>query len=147
QVQEADDKKNIFEDHVMITRALGGRQLKALPKIRLGQPKPFDDKWERVIPLANENIRQRLTLLTPYCARVDTFQYALVSGYLTQELGPTVVLDLLRKHPDLRDGDSPDVEKRMRIFRFCMQAGWIQEATKELDKIEKDFPDEKKRVT
>jgi hypothetical protein len=91
---------------------------------------------------------QRLTELTPYYVRVDSLKYNWTSYYLTRELGPEAVRKLLAQHPDLKEkGDKTDVLKRWTLFRFLVQAGWYDEAEKELDRIQKDKLDTDDKIT
>jgi pimeloyl-ACP methyl ester carboxylesterase len=111
----------------------------------------FNEKWERSVKVQTEGgtVRetQRLTVLTPYFARVDALRHRWTSGYLTRELGPAVVGDLLASSPDLKGKDGkPDAAKRFRAYRFLVQAGWYDEARKELGQIQKEFPDQREKV-
>ncbi len=112
---------------------------------------PWNDKWERTIkaegPKGRVDIPQRLVQLTPHFARVDALRYYWSSHFLTREFDPAVLRSLLRDHPDLKPtGSRDDAAKRLRIYRFFVQAGWYDEAEKELQGIVKDFPDQKEQV-
>jgi acetyl esterase/lipase len=113
---------------------------------------PWDAKWDRIIKYDSATrgkiqIKQHLSILTPHYVRIDARQYSWDPCYLTREFNPAEVRQLLLNHPDLKmTGDSKDARKRMRLFYFFAQAGLYEEAAKELDGIQKDFPGEKERV-
>src|SRR5262249_46734566 len=69
---------------------------------------PFDSKWERTIEIQPAkgkamDSKQRMTLLTPYCACVESSRFRWQMMYLTRELGPETVRQLLFSHPDLKE--------------------------------------------
>src|SRR5205823_2448117 len=112
---------------------------------------PFNDRWQRDVKLVNPQgvttFQQRLTALSPYAARVDSINYPWRVCYFTQELGLEAVKKLLDTYPDPNDANgSMDIEKRMKRFRFLLQAGWLLAAQEELDLAQKEFPAEKERV-
>jgi predicted esterase len=112
---------------------------------------PWDAKWERHFkaegPQGRIDITQRMTVLTPYLAKVQATRYTWYSYFLTREFDPAAVRSLLIQHPDLKlAGNREDAPKRLRIYRFFVQAGWYDEAEKELQEIQKDFPDQKEQV-
>jgi predicted esterase len=98
-------------------------------------------------PQGRASIDQNLTILTPQFARIDAINYTWTAFYRTTELGPEMVRSLAEQHPDVREeAGKPDPEKRIKLFRFLAQSGWLDEAGKELDRLLKDMPGEKKRV-
>ena len=114
---------------------------------------PWDKNWDRTLTLlANTGqkykIDQRMTLLTPDYVRVDAKRYNWVAYFLTSELDPEVVKDLLYDHPDLKQtGDAAkDVDKRFRVVNFLIRAKMLDMAAAELNRIQQDFPDQKERV-
>ena len=112
---------------------------------------PWDDKGERTVKIRGPNtaatITQRVTVLTPYYLRADSLRYRWPVLYLTREYDPATVRGLLVNHPDLKPkGDSDDVLKRFRVFRFLLQAGWYEQADEELKAIAADLPDEKEKL-
>jgi pimeloyl-ACP methyl ester carboxylesterase len=156
-----------------------------LPVMGVVEATPWDNKtWKREYYFRSNNAakvgcKQALAELTPFFARLDAitkFQWS--SGYLTRELGPDVVYQLLRGHPELQDdyvpppprrpfvrrkpgekAQAPEKPKppekptvaviaarRMRICDFLVQAGWFDLADKELDRLLRDYPDQRKRV-
>jgi hypothetical protein len=112
----------------------------------------FNSKWERTqevfLPLRNARIKtpQRLVWLTPEYARVDFLNYHCDAYYLTRELGPDLARSLakmwLDKQKDLKD----ETYKRLQLFNFLRQAGWLDHADKELDALLKAYPKEESLV-
>jgi pimeloyl-ACP methyl ester carboxylesterase len=116
----------------------------------------FDAKWERNVKLQSDdegykgtyNIRQRITHLNGHAAKVESVTYPWNLYFFTQELGLDTVKKLLDTHPDLQESkdDPPDIEKRMKRFRFLLQATYLQAAEEELNRALKDLPNEKERI-
>jgi predicted esterase len=115
----------------------------------------WNSAWSREFyfqgPRGKVGMRQHLGFLSPSWARVDaTTKFFYSAAYRTSEFGADTVLSLLQKHPQFQEG--PKVKKetipalRMRIVDFMAQAGWLEHAGKELDRLVKDFPDQKARV-
>jgi pimeloyl-ACP methyl ester carboxylesterase len=63
--------------------------------------------------------------------------------YKTRELDPATVRGLVDSFYQIHKKDFTEPQKRMEIFRFLYQAGWYDEAEKELDDLIKEFPAEK----
>jgi pimeloyl-ACP methyl ester carboxylesterase len=119
----------------------------------------FDANWKRTlkyqplkktvanpdkVPLTTD---QRLTYLTPYCARVESSRHLWHQMYLTRELGPDVVRQLLYTHPDLREKEGQvDPAKRAKVIRFLKQAGFYETAGQELEQWLKDAPSHKDKI-
>lgn len=148
------DSKNLNEGADIVAlqrpiiRAYGFRME---PILRIDEITAWDDKWERLSRLQSDqgrlNVQQRMSLLTPHFARVDGLKYAWSSFYMTRELGPDTVRFLLNRHPDMQEKNGkPDAVKRFRMYRFLVQAGWLDLADQELETILKDLPDQKEKV-
>lgn len=114
----------------------------------------WDKRWERKISVyvqdrdSRFDIVQRMTLLTPEHCRVDTMRINWIPYYFTKELGPDTLRKLLEQHYT-NDKDSKNLkegEKRLEIFRFMYQTGWLEQAGKELDEIMTDHPDVKSQA-
>lgn len=154
QLEAVENKGNGQErDIVKFTNPLyPGFGLRILPFMSAGPTTDWDDQWQRdftlITPANRIKVKQRINLLTPHYARIDAvYQYAWNAYYLTDELGPRTVRDLLAKHRTLKmNGDKDDVAKRFRIYRFLVQAGWYDLAEEELRSIEKDLPAEKTHI-
>ncbi|MBM4071896.1 MAG: hypothetical protein FJ271_23665 [Planctomycetes bacterium] len=114
----------------------------------------WDKRWERKISVyvrdrdSRFDIVQRMTLLTPEYCRVDTLRINWVPYYFTKELGPDTLRKLLENHyASDKDAKSLNAgEKRLEIFRFLYQAGWLEHAGMELDEIMKAHPDVKSQA-
>jgi pimeloyl-ACP methyl ester carboxylesterase len=128
------------------TRLGGGLSLDKVWQIE--ETEPWDDKWERVIKLKTStrrvDIKQRLTLLTPTYVRIDALTYNWVSYYLTSELGPDAVRGLIFQYRQQKP--LPELERRLEVYRFFLQAGWRDQAAKELDLLVKALPEQKEKV-
>src|SRR5205807_6306220 len=66
--------------------------------------------------------------------------------YLTTEFHPDEVRDLLRHRRLTAKQRKDKLGQRLLVYRFLAQAGWYDEAAKELTAIAKDFPAEKERL-
>jgi len=122
------------------------------PITEFGKTTPWNDKWERTVVVGTESGQvkadQHLGLLTPQYLRIDALKYNWSPFYFTKELKPEMVRGLLAKYPsDVKEMiGQPENIKRFRIFRFLVQAGWYDDAEKELERILKDLPNEKEKV-
>src|SRR5205814_6642957 len=83
-----------------------------------------------------------------YATKIESIGYPWNLYYLTQELGLDTVRKLLDNHPDTKEkkDDPPDIEKRMKRFRFLLQGTWLLAAEEELNRALKDIPNEKERI-
>jgi dienelactone hydrolase len=150
-VDEGDPDTNVRGDFLEFRVPLTQNRPQQLPKqARLERYTPFNANWQRDAFLVNDlgryRIMQRLTSLTPFAARVESTQYRWNVHYLTDELGRDAVKELLANHPDLKETAGPEIEKRMKRFRFMLQAGWLLDAEEELNKALADVPAEKDRI-
>ncbi len=110
----------------------------------------FDDNWNRTVRfrtgLTKERTRhERLLALTPYYAHTQATQdYAWLTMYLTRELGPGVIRNLLSSHPDFTDdpklNPADRAEHHLRYCNFMIQAGFDDEALVELARLDADNP-------
>jgi pimeloyl-ACP methyl ester carboxylesterase len=152
--EEGVENKNLDReaDFVRLTR-----QVRNLDNFRL-QPNmvvteigELNSKWERTVTIEAPNSRfqtgQRIVLLTPHAARVESLRYVWAPCYLTSEFPPDKLRTLLYEHPDLKPTGKPDdAAKRFRAARFLQQANLYDLAEKEYQSIAKDFPDQKDKV-
>jgi pimeloyl-ACP methyl ester carboxylesterase len=115
----------------------------------------WDHGWERHLtirtPDGAEKLPQHIGGLTPYWARADSMgKYFWSAAYLTRELGPKTVSDLLATHPDFQEprgmADAERARRRWRLCDFYVQAGWFDYADQEMDRMLIDLPGEKERV-
>ncbi len=105
-------------------------------------------------------LSQHMTHLTPHYARVVANSvdpvtrrnnpYPWTAYYRTREFGPEGVLTLLSLHKDTKDNpalkEDERADRRFQIFNFLVQAGWLDAAQKELERIKADFPGQKDKV-
>jgi predicted esterase len=139
-------------DPVILQRTIGHFHGKAVsPLVQILGTTPWNDKWERTLRMQTTSgpadIKQRVVVLTPQIARVEALNRTWGSTFLTRELGIETIRKFLASHPDLKlKGDASDAGRRLRVFRFLLQAGYYDEAEKELDEIQKAFPEEKDKI-
>jgi pimeloyl-ACP methyl ester carboxylesterase len=116
---------------------------------------PWDEKWNRTVQFRSglhvKKLEQHLLTLTPYYARADaTARWLWPAVYMTRELGPDVVRELLSSHPDFQEDRklSPDAlnARRFRICDFFAQAGWYDEAESEMGRLLADKPSEQDKA-
>ena len=137
----------------------------ALPPIRqVVEVGDWTDGWDRsyeyLKPGSDKPVKlsQHLFDLNPYYAQVNAnsvdhvdpnkfYYYPWSSFYRTRELGPDVVANLMTREQQATRGpaktDEERVKRRLEIFNFFVQTGWMDEAEKELARLRKDFPKEK----
>ncbi len=109
----------------------------------------FDEGWNRTVRfrsgLRERTRHERLLALTPYYAHTQSTQdYAWLTMYLTRELGPGVIRNLLSSHPDFTDdpklNPADRAEHHLRYCNFMIQAGFDDEALAELARLDADNP-------
>ncbi len=125
-----------------------------------GTPPQWSDTWSRRFvfltrningQLVDINVPQHINTLTPYWAEVQSRgRFFWGCAYLTRELGPETVQSLLASHPDFQDNKNLPADKRasirLRKADFFAQAGFLDLAEKELDRLLADLPEQKERV-
>jgi predicted esterase len=79
---------------------------------------------------------------SPYGVRMATRNYRWRAGYLTQEFPPTELLPMLNRQLN-KNKKEPPLARRMRLFRFGVQAGWFEYAEAEMKSLLNDFPEQK----
>jgi pimeloyl-ACP methyl ester carboxylesterase len=155
QVQDVDEKEVIKVKELVVLRQ------KFTPFTTAQRVEPFgpilevtnfDGNWDRTFKYQPTKggpflTKQKMTHLNPYFAAVESQRHLWQAMYLTRELGPDAVVGLLHSHPDLKEkAGAVDPEKRMKVFRFLLQAGWHNAAEQELNRLLTDAPAEKDRV-
>jgi Esterase PHB depolymerase len=157
QKQVADlDKKDVDRERglIVLQRRIPRLDHFKVPAGRYLDIGPWSDKWDRTLtlqvgpsPNSTREISQHLSVLTPHYARIDARRYNWDGHYLTQELKPDEIRDLLYKHPDLKlKRDSSDAAKRLRVAQFFAQAEMYDPALAELDTLERALPAEKQKA-
>ncbi|HSQ55559.1 MAG TPA: hypothetical protein VLM40_07420 [Gemmata sp.] len=106
----------------------------------------FNAKWMRTLTIRNPDgtkdlVNQQITYLDPYYCYIWSNSHSWRLGYRTSEMDPAMIRKLLSTHPDLVEiPGKPDAGKRIAMARFMLDAGWLQLARDDLDKIKKDVP-------
>ena len=106
----------------------------------------FDPKWKRTLTARAgtggfHKITQQVTHLDPYCCYVVSTTHFWTQTFRTSEMGPEKVRKLLVSHPLLaEEPGKPDPLKRLAVARFMLDAGWLQPARDDLERVRKDFP-------
>ncbi|HVL10966.1 MAG TPA: PHB depolymerase family esterase [Gemmata sp.] len=106
----------------------------------------FNEKWFRtlVVDLPGgtiDKINQQITYFDPYYCYIWSNSHNWRLAYRTSEMDPKRVRKLLSTHPDLAEQPGkPEAAKRVAIGRFMLDAGWLQLAREDLERIKKDFP-------
>lgn len=129
----------------------------ALPgKWEIEEFPPFNSKWERILHMTvagnKVDVRQRLTFLSPEYLRVDAVRFDWIAYYKTRELDPQTIRTLIQNHHILTKKADPkknekESDRRLQIYRFLLQAGWHDEAEKEIESIIEAFPSLKDQFT
>jgi hypothetical protein len=151
-VQDVENKDRRSDDEILIRQARRIRTGRLPSAATIVEASDFDANWRRILkidsPMGPYRIEQAVIVLTPRFCRVDALDYAWTTYFLTQEVGPKTARYLLSKHPELleKPGEPIDYEKRMRIYRFMVQAKWYDAAEAELDLLAKDLPTEKAKI-
>src|SRR5262249_26438701 len=78
--------------------------------------------------------------------RVEAKQHDWNLAYLTSEFKPAEILALLKNHEELKETDGPNLDKRVKVIRFCIQAGWMAEAKRLAEELGKVLPGEKEKA-
>lgn len=113
---------------------------------------PWNERWDRVLKLDADRgkvqISQHLSILTPYYARVDSKSYNWSPHYLTAEFNPDELRRIILLHPDIKitPTTKDTAKRRYKVFRFFVQAGMLEAAQAELDRIQQDLPDQKEQI-
>lgn len=110
---------------------------------------PWDNNGRRNVRVATPhktfNVEQNITALTPYFLRVGARRQIWTCSMLTREFDPQLLLKIIRTHLEAKKNPN-QLEDRFRLFRFCVQAEWFEEAEKELAGMLTDFPKEKEKI-
>ncbi|MFO0965846.1 MAG: hypothetical protein U0793_09725 [Gemmataceae bacterium] len=126
-----------------------------LPGWSLEEVGEWNSKWQRSLrfsvttstrPLEME---QRIVLMSNYQIQIETRHYHWNIAYFTREWGAekvrTFIWDFMKEQKAYKDKD--ELDKRLDIARFLNEAGWHKEADEELEKLERKFFEQVKRIT
>ncbi len=111
----------------------------------------WTDKGERTVsfstPEGAKTMRQKVGLMTPrftWVCTLDGYKWNLM--YATQEFEPKkareILLQIFSEVKPLKDMKPP--QKFLKVAGFMQEAGWFNEAERELVAITENYPDEKK---
>jgi pimeloyl-ACP methyl ester carboxylesterase len=114
---------------------------------------PWNEHWEREITLRTAQggkvkVNQRITSLSPESIKVESKSHDWQVYYNTKEFDPKVVRDLVYQHfskkkDKKKDGD---IEIRLKVYEFLLQAEFTAQAEKEVDDLLRDFPTEQSKI-
>ena len=115
---------------------------------------PWDEKWQRTYKIRHAagtlTVPQQIAFLSPYWFRIDaTKYYSWSEAHLTRELTAEQAREMLNNHPDFDEKNLKEdavVGRRLKAYLFFAQAGWFDEAERELNRIEKDYPNRKEQL-
>ena len=108
----------------------------------------YNAKWIRTLTVAvpgsaPDRIDQQITYMDPYYIYIVSATHLWRLTYRTAEWDPALVRKLLQMHPDIAEPDGRcDPAKRIALARFMLDAGWLQYAKDEVDRLKKDFTGE-----
>src|SRR5262245_58730242 len=106
----------------------------------------WNDKWERTLtvktPTGRLEMTERIIHLTPWHTYIMNTRYRSDTMYLTKELPPQFILDLVSKYY-AGQKEMKELDRRLQIARFAQQAGWHVIALTELEKLVKEYPEAK----
>jgi pimeloyl-ACP methyl ester carboxylesterase len=157
-LQFISEKEPIAEERILCKNPIPGqvRPMKFPGLLEVVSAPDWDNRWCRRFTFRSilgfkVEVPQHIGKLTPYWANVESRgKYFWGCAYLTRELGPDTVQSLLAAHPDFQDKPNQAPEKsasiRLRKADFFAQAGWLDLADKELERLAADFPTQKERV-
>jgi pimeloyl-ACP methyl ester carboxylesterase len=153
QVADASEN-NRFKEFTAYTRERNAGTEKLFSTARA--PEVVNDwdpkEWTRVVkfndidPKVKHTVKQHINFISPHYLRIGSSTHALTRYFLLHEFKPYFIRSLLVNHPDLIEKDGkPDAGKRERLIRFWIQADWLEEADKDLERLLVDLPAEKER--
>ncbi len=109
-----------------------------------------NNRLERVVRIGTSrgyiDVKQRLITLTPRYVRFQSHQWAWMPCYFTREFGPEKARDFVYRHMTMMKKPAKDFDRREQVYRFLLQAGWTEQAERELDNLIDRFPKERERL-
>ena len=106
----------------------------------------YNAKWLRTMSVAvpgaaPETVDQQITYMDPYYLYIVSATHQWRLTYRTCEWDPKLVRKLLMTHPDIAEPDGKcNPIKRVALAKFMLDAGWLQFAKDEMDRLKRDFP-------
>ena len=165
-----DNVRSVYFSHGQIQKVIPQESNESKPVVRfklISQPlrildqfvfetfSPWNEKGERTIHVNNNKGRggyidmtQRVGLLTPHYIKAFTVSYAWDLVYSTQEFGPkltrAILLQIFSEKKEYRE--MKGAQKYLELAKFMQEAGWFEDAEKELTDTMANFPNEQKIV-
>lgn len=97
----------------------------------------------KVVGAAPEVIDQQIVYMDPWYLLIRSASHRWNQTYRTAEWDPKLVRRLLMGHPQLAEPDGKcDPLKRVMLAQFLLDAGWLQLARDELDRLKREFTGE-----
>jgi hypothetical protein len=150
QLGEVSKDTKLRPDYKAYTMPFPGRKANN-PLPNLGETlktSEFNDKWVRTLTVrvpgaAPEPVEQQITHIDPYMIYMVSPTHRWRLTYRTAEWDHKTVRNLLVKHPDLAEpGGKCDPARRVALAKFMLDAGWLQAAKDEVDRLKRDFAGE-----
>lgn len=113
----------------------------------------FNSKWIRTLTVKEPTgvvnvVDHQITHLDPYFIYLVSATHLWRGAYRTSEWDPKMIRKILVMHPELAEPDGKcDPLKRIAIGRFMLDAGWLQAAKDEMDRLRREFPGEMAKDT
>ncbi len=108
----------------------------------------FNTKWVRTLTVGTPGgapgpLDQHITHIDPYQIYIVSSTHLWRLTYRTTEWDPKTVRKLLVMHPELNEPDGKcNPLRRIAIAKFMLDAGWLQSAKDEMDRLKRDFDGE-----
>ena len=105
----------------------------------------YNAKWIRTMTVAvpgsaPEPVDQQITYMDPYYIYMVSATHLWRLTYRTSEWDPKLVRKLLMMHPEIAEPDGKCAPlKRVALAKFMLDAGWLQYAKDEMDRLKRDF--------
>jgi predicted esterase len=116
----------------------------------------WNNMGERTVRIDNQtkgrggyfDMTQKVWVITPQYIKVVTIGYEWELVYLTQEFGPeltrSIVLQAFRELKEYKE--MTDAQKYLELAKFMQEAGWFDDAERELNDTKANYPNAKKIV-
>lgn len=105
----------------------------------------FNDKWIRTLTVGTPGgapgpLDQQITHMDPYYIYMVSATHLWRLTYRTSEWDPKLVRKLLMTHPELAEPDGKCAPlRRVALAKFMLDAGWLQFAKDEMDRLKRDL--------
>ncbi|MCS7014872.1 MAG: hypothetical protein NZM42_01980 [Gemmatales bacterium] len=81
---------------------------------------------------------QYITSITPQAVLASAAEIRWTAAYRPEEFDRGTLLSIVRQHLRTQKTPLAPYEQSLRLFRFCLQTGWLEEAEAELLKLRED---------